>query len=146
MTRDEKIDIILELYAKGHMLPFIQTCCDKFGHEIQDAKECERIKKRMEAEDLIETFDMGTVDYHITDRGQRMYEYGGWIKFLEDSNAEEQEKKDAELRGIERAQREFDLKLKSFKWNKTATITNIIVGLINLVALSITIWLNFGKY
>ena len=129
MGRDEKIDTIISLFREHGQLGVYEV---KEFMKV-NSNEIYPLFEILEDDDII-IKDQDTGFHYLSDLG---IEFEGYVK-------KDQEERDTKSRGVERAQKELDLQEKKYKWMITATITNIVVGLINLTGLAITIWLAFG--
>lgn len=138
LSRDEKINIVLDAIAKERQLWISDFCADQWGLDTGSSAEYALIKDTLASENLIREIESTTSNCVITPKGNKVSETGGWLLYLkQQKEKEELNSINAEL-NITLAKSNLEanrINKRDSKFNRWGFVVNILFGFINIILL-----------
>jgi len=135
MSRDEKIEEILNYFYKEHIVTLGDYIYSEFGdsNDMDNRKECDVIIDFMVQKELI---SVGDCNSKILPNGINIAENGGWLKYLErkfKKDIEEEKRKSNEFEKIELEIKLLKRKIKNYRLFVGISIIGSIISMATLI-------------
>ncbi|NQU32756.1 MAG: hypothetical protein HQ521_05935 [Bacteroidetes bacterium] len=135
LTRNEKINIVLDTIAKKRTLKVNNFCAQNWGLDEKSNSEYDLITDTLTTENLARKLDGTSSHCVITPKGNEVSETGGWLIYLKQKQEKELlNTKNTQL-GITSAESNLEanrINKRDSQFNRWAFGFNILFGLINI--------------